>query len=314
MQPQMTAQIGNFTFKHLFLNASGVYCRTKQNLDDLLDNQATGGIVTKSATLRSRKGNPNPRYHSILNGAGSINSMGLPNYGLQYYLDYLLSKSFDKPTILSVAGTSFDENIELLKQIQDSDYQGMTELNLSCPNVVGKPQIAYDFETTNKILTEVFKFFKKPIGVKLPPYFDLNHFDQIAKILNQFPLDHVNSINSVGNGLWIDIETESVVIKPKKGFGGIGGKMVLPTGLANVRALRERLKPSIKMIGTGGITSGKDVFAYLLCGADLVSVGTQLGIESPKIFNRLESELAAIMVEKGYTSVNEFRGKLKSLE
>ncbi|CAI6761518.1 ANM_collapsed_G0031960.mRNA.1.CDS.1 [Saccharomyces cerevisiae] len=58
----------------------------------------------------------------------------------------------------------------------------------------------------------------------------------MAKILNEFPLAYVNSINSIGNGLFIDVEKESVVVKPKNGFGGIGGEYVKPTALANVRA------------------------------------------------------------------------------
>ena len=46
-----------------------------------------------------------------------------------------------------------------VKKVQESDFRGLTELNLSCPNVPGKPQIAYDFETTDRILTEVFAYF-----------------------------------------------------------------------------------------------------------------------------------------------------------
>lgn len=60
------------------------------------------------------------------------------------------------------------ENIAMLKKIQESDFSGITELNLSCPNVPGKPQLAYDFEATEKLLKEVFTFFTKPLGVKLP--------------------------------------------------------------------------------------------------------------------------------------------------
>lgn len=89
---------------------------------------------------------------------------------------------------------------------------------------------------TEQILTEIFSFYTKPLGVKLPPYFDIAHFDQIASILNKFPLAFVNSINSVGNGLVIDPDKEQVVIKPKEGFGGIGGEYIKPTALANVRA------------------------------------------------------------------------------
>ncbi len=111
---------------------------------------------------------------------------------------------------------SVEENIELLRKIEASNFRGITELNLSCPNVPGKPQVAYDFPLTEQILEQVFSFFTKPLGVKLPPYFDLAHFDQMAEILNKFPLTYINSINSIGNGLYIDPETEAVVIKPKR--------------------------------------------------------------------------------------------------
>ena len=95
----------------------------------------------------------------------------------------------------------------------------------------------------------------------------------------------MNSINSIGNGLYIDSDKEEVVIKPKGGFSGLGGEYVKPTALANVRAFAQRLKPEIKIIGTGGITCGKDVFEHLLCGATLVQVGTQLHQEGPQVLN-----------------------------
>lgn len=187
----------------------------------------------------------------------------------------------------------------------------MVELNLSCPNVPGKPQIAYDFETTESILSEVFSYFTKPLGVKLPPYFDIVHFDQAAAVFNKYPLVFVNCINSIGNGLVI--EDETVVIKPKNGFGGIGGDYVKPTALANVHAFYQRLNPSIQIIGTGGVKSGRDAFEHILCGASMVQIGTALHQEGPSIFERITNELKAIMIEKGYQSLEDFRGKLHYL-
>ena len=278
-----------------------------------LENSAAGAFITKSATLAPREGNPEPRYADV--PLGSINSMGLPNNGVDYYLDYALKyqMNHEAPLFFSVAGTSVDENIALLQKIQDSDFQGVTELNLSCPNVPGKPQVAYDFPLTEKILTEVFQFFTKPLGVKLPPYFDMAHFDQMAEILNKFPLIYVNSINSIGNGLYIDPESDQVVIRPKEGFGGIGGEYVKPTALANVRAFATRLKPEIKIIGTGGILTGQDAYEHLLCGATMLQIGTQLQKEGPAIFERIAQELEAIMKKKGYQSIADFRGKVKTI-
>lgn len=302
----------DYTFNNPLMNASGVHCMTQKEMDELSES-AAGAFVTKSATLQHRDGNPEPRYYDV--PLGSINSMGLPNLGLQYYLDYALDRQnkFETPMFFSVAGMSVDENIEMLKVIQESDYKGITELNLSCPNVPGKPQVAYDFPLTEEILTKVFAFFTKPLGIKLPPYFDLAHFDEMADVLNKFPLTYVNSVNSVGNGLYIDTESEEVVIKPKDGFGGIGGEYIKPTALANVRAFYTRLNPSIKIIGTGGIRSGKDVFEHLLCGATMVQIGTELHKEGPAIFERISKELKELMTEKGYHSIDEFRGKLKSI-
>lgn len=306
----LASKIGTFSFQSCLMNAAGVYCYDKDELA-LVDQSQAGTFVTKSATLHPRTGNPEPRYREL--PLGSINSMGLPNLGIDYYLDYLLSlqESTDKKYFLSMTGLTREETLELLHKVEDSVFNGLIELNLSCPNVLGKPQLAYDLETTESLLTDVFTFFTKPLGIKLPPYFDLVHFDQAAEVFNKFPLTFVTCINSVGNGLVI--EDETVVIKPKTGFGGIGGEYIKPTALANVHAFYQRLKPSIQIIGAGGVQSGRDVFEHILCGASMVQVGTALQKEGVEIFQRLSNELATIMEEKGYQSIEDFRGKLQYL-
>lgn len=297
-----------YALKNCLMNASGVHCFKEAELDELQASKA-GTYVTKTATLHPRSGNPEPRYFDL--PQGSINSMGLPNEGLAYYLTYLEKQDPKNLAFCSVTGMSYEETLTLMETIEKSSFSGFTELNLSCPNLPGKPQVAYDFPLTEKLLTEIFSFFTKPLGIKLPPYFDLAHFDEISAILNQFPLKYVNCINSIGNGLVVDPDLEKVVIKPKNGFGGLGGEMVKATALANVHAFYTRLKPEIKIIGTGGVKTGEDVFLHLLCGASLVQVGTQLHQEGPAVFARLAEELACIMKEKGYEKISDFQGKLR---
>ena len=163
-------KVGQFTFDNCLMNAAGVHCMTKEELAEV-DASAAGSFVTKTGTLEARPGNPEPRYVNV--PLGSINSMGLPNNGFEYYLDYVIELQKQPNTknhFLSLVGLSPEETHTILKKVQESDYEGLVELNLSCPNVPGKPQIAYDFETTTEILTEVFSYFTKPLGVKLPPY------------------------------------------------------------------------------------------------------------------------------------------------
>ena len=166
-------KVGQFTFDNCLMNAAGVHCMTEEELAEV-EASAAGSFVTKTGTLEARPGNPEPRYVNV--PLGSINSMGLPNNGFEYYLDYVIELQKQPNTknhFLSLVGLSPEETHTILKKVQESDYEGLVELNLSCPNVPGKPQIAYDFETTTEILTEVFSYFTKPLGVKLPPYFDI---------------------------------------------------------------------------------------------------------------------------------------------
>lgn len=302
--------ISNKKFSNCLMNASGVKCMTLEELSNM-KNSGSGTWITKSCTLSPREGNPSPRYVDLK--LGSINSMGLPNLGFEFYLDYVLNehKEGNDNLFFSVAGLTLDDNIEMLNQIEKSDFQGLVELNLSCPNIPGKPQTGYDFERTEEVLNKVFSFYTKHLGVKLPPYFDMVHFEMVADILNKYPIQFVTCINSIGNALYI--EDESVVIKPKGGFGGIGGAYVKPTALANVRMFYKLLRKDISIIGCGGVETGRDVFEHILCGASMVQVGTQLMKDDTKIFSKLSSELKEIMKTKNYATLSDFKGMLKEL-
>jgi dihydroorotate dehydrogenase (fumarate) len=295
-------------------NASGAMCTTKSDLGLLADSYA-GAVLTKSCTLAYRNGNPKPRYHET--PIGSINSMGIPNLGYEVYAQTALehhSKYPQKPYFVSVSGMSINENLDILAHLNQTEQIAAIELNLSCPNLPGKPQVAYDFPQTERMLDAVFDVYQKPLGIKLPPYFDLVHFEQIATILNQYPLHFVTCVNSIGNGLVIDWQTETSVIKPKGGLGGIGGDYIKPTALANVRIFSQLLRPSIAVIGCGGVKSGSDAFEHILCGASAVQIGTQLMKEGTDCFERIATELQQIMHQKGYTNINDFKGKLKTIE
>jgi dihydroorotate dehydrogenase (fumarate) len=302
-------------FANPFMNASGVSGSTAPELAAMLAS-TSGAVVTKSCTCEFRQGNPEPRIYSAPTQGYSINSMGLPNLGFDFYLDYARNFCGSKPLFFSMAGMTLEDNVDMARRLCPVALEKgvMLELNLSCPNLANKPQVAYDFESARKYIAAVSAVYTAPLGVKLPPYFDIVHFDEIALILNAFPnVKFVTCVNSLGNGLMIDIDTEKVLIKPKAGFGGIGGKWILPTALANVRALSERC-PDKMVIGCGGVVSGEEAFMHILCGATLVQIGTTLWDEGPGAFTRIQQELVAIMEKKGYTSVDQFRGKVKVID
>lgn len=312
MSINLQTTFAGLTLESCIYNASGPWCTTQADLEGI-GSSAAAAILTKSATLERRKGNPSPRY--VETTFGSINSMGLPNEGYQFYAGLAgTMQTYDKPYLLSVAGLSLENNLTMLQELNKVEEIDAIELNLSCPNVPGKPQTGYDFERTQEVLEKACALCQHPLGVKLPPYFDLIHFQQMADILNQYPIQFVTCVNSIGNGLVIDVALEQVVIKPKGGFGGIGGDYIKPTALANVRQFYLLLRHDIAVIGCGGVKTGADVFEHLLCGATAVQVGTQYHREGPSCFLRLKQELEALLLEKGYGSIEAVRGALKVIE
>lgn len=293
------------------MNASGCHCTTKDELIELYKNKYCDIVVSKSCTVKPRKGNPKPRYYED-NGT-SINSTGLRNKGLFFYMSMLIffhkynkDNNIIKPKkyIISFADLG---NINFFLHYILTHYKAYGiplyfELNLSCPNIPGKGQLGYDFDETYKLLYHVFGNIdeeliinnKINIGVKLPPYFDTVHFKQMADVLNQFPLSHITCINSLGNG-FIFNESMNQAVAGNAGYGGIGGGIIKPFGLSNVRKFNELLDSDIEIYGCGGVIDGRDVLEYQYCGASVIQVGTELYRIGPDIFKIIKEEYKEII-------------------
>jgi len=307
----LSTVIAGVSFRVGLMNASGALCVTQAELEELGESDA-GAIVTKSMTPLPREGNPHPRYAAI--EGGSINSMGLPNLGYPAYAKLIPElKRFEKPVIASLAGLKPDDFLEGARALHAAEPD-LIEVNLSCPNLPGEPQIGYDFEGTERLLSAIREILTIPFGVKLPPYFDPIHHQKIADVLQRVGVAFVTMINSVGNTLVVDPEQEMVVIKPKGGFGGLGGRIIKPVALANVRALWKIWGDRIPIIGTGGVENGTDIFEHVLCGASAVQIGTALVEEGCGVFARLEREVTACLQRKGYMSLMACRGKLREID
>lgn len=301
-------KIAGVEFDSYICNASGPIDSTLKELESIAKSDSSA-IMMKSCTVEPRRGNQKPRYIRL--PLGSIQSMGLPNLGYKEYVKLSAQlKKYNKPLIASVAGLSVEDYRKMIRAFQNSDVD-LIEVNLSCPNLEGKSQVAYDFEQTEKVLCRISNLGNKPLGLKLPPYYDLAHHKKMAELIKKYDICFITCINSVGNTLVIDAETEMPVIKPKKGFGGLCGDYIKPIALANVRAFYELLENKIPIFGVGGIKSGIDAFEFLLAGAIAVQIATTLEKEGPSCFTRINRELAEILQKKGYNSTEEARGKLK---
>ena len=304
----LKTRLGSLKFTNPIYNASGVYSRTYNELNSMFLTHS-GAVITKSCTFKQRNGNEGFPYWE--NDKISINSMGLPNFGYKYYCDYIKKiKDVNKHCFLSIANINNIETETILKYISKKDYIKYPEINVSCPNIIGKEQLAYNLPNLEYFLSEIVeKTYNKPFGLKLPPFFDPVHIENICRLLQQYKnLKYLTCVNSIGNALEIDTQHNTGVITPKNGLGGLGGDYILPVALSNVYQFKKRM-PHLDIIGCGGIKTGKDVYKHILVGASLVQIGTTLNREGVKCITKILDELKKEMNYHGFESLDDFRGK-----
>ncbi len=313
----LKSKIGNVEINPCIMNASGPRCITEDELSDIA-NSSSGAVVTKTMTLESRTGNQEPRYFA--DDLGSINSSGLPNLGYKEYSSIILKlkkkmkdkKILGKPIIASISGMKYQDFSVMAKEMNKS--ADIIEVNLSCPNLVGKPQIAYDFETSEKLLGELRSIIQVPMTVKLPPYLDTVYRKKMSDILLKNKVDGITLINSIGHTLIIDSDKEETVIKPNNGLGGLGGKYIKPVALGNIWGFYSFIGKRIPIIGVGGIYSGKDAYEHILAGASAVQIGTAYQEQGTQVFSRVKKELEIVLKEKKVKNIQDKVGKLKMLD
>lgn len=304
-------------------NAAGPHSVTRQELFEIGES-ASGAIITKSMTHCPREGNPEPRWFPRLaGGRGSINSMGLNNLGYREYAALIPElKPFGKPVIASISYAPCEHKLpleaqyhEISQALVDAGADAL-EINLSTPNLTGIP-IANDPENIRRVLSPILDDIDAPISVKLPPYNnDLPLFGEVAALLIELEVDAIVTMNSEPNTMDVDLETRTKVIKPREGYGGLGGPALLPIALAEVNRFFKYFKEHdapIEIWGCGGVARPVDAIKHFLAGASVVQIGTLLMWEGPNVFEVLWRGIEHWLQEHGHSHVGEIVGTVREL-
>lgn len=243
-------------------------------------------FVSKTITVEPRSGNPPPRLWET--AAGMINSIGLPNRGLDGYLEHDLPilAGLDVPLITNVMGATPDEFATLVEAIDARAEVAAIELNVSCPNVETGLDLGAEPGQLAGLLEAVRPRTRKPLIVKLTP--NTADVAAVAAAAEATGADAVSLINTLRalarrpdrSGAWLG-----------GGTGGLSGPAVRTVALAQVAAVAARV--TIPIVGMGGVSSGRDALDLLDCGATLVAVGTE-SFRDPAAGWRIASELAGI--------------------
>jgi dihydroorotate dehydrogenase (NAD+) catalytic subunit len=278
---------------HPVINASGTFDAVAARRvygDVLLERFPFAAFVSKTITPEPRAGNEPQRIWET--PAGMINSIGLPNKGLEGFLAEDLPKLAELPVplIVSVMATGHEEFARLVRGVGERDEVAAIELNVSCPNVHSGLIVGEQPAETESLLEALRPLTEKPLIVKLTP--NVANPADVAAAAEQGGADAVSLINTLKASA-IDPATGQPGIAA--GHGGLSGPAVRPIAIAQLRAVGAAV--SIPVIGMGGVSSGPDALEFLDAGATLVAVGTE-SFRDPRAGARVAGEISRALQDR----------------
>lgn len=280
-------------------------------LENVLDLDVVGGIVTKAVSLEPRSGAPEPRVAEF--DGGMINAVGLANPGLaevsRTQVPWLATHHAGTRKLYNVVGFAVEEFASVVRGLEQaaSDFPAAVdgyELNVSCPNIKqGGTEFGADPSSLRAVVAMARAATRRPLFVKLSP--TLADIAGAARMAADAGADAITVVNTIP-GLVIDVERR----RPALGFGtgGISGRAILPVGVLATWKVSRAVK--VPVMGLGGVAEASDVLQYILAGASLVGIGTA-ALRDPRMPQRIVRELDAWCAAHDVDSLDQLRGSLE---
>jgi dihydroorotate dehydrogenase (NAD+) catalytic subunit len=295
-------EIAGLRLDHPILNGSGTFealAAQRAFGPALLEDFPFSAFVSKTITPQPRAGNPPPRLYE--SPSGLVNSIGLPNKGLDGFLESDLPQLAELPVplIVSVMATSRGEFERMTEAVAVREEVAALELNVSCPNVESGLIVGASADETRTLVAALRSVCSKPLIVKLTP--NAAEPAAIAAAAEEAGADAVSLINTLrarptdprGLGPWLGA-----------GSGGLSGPAIRTIALDQVARVADRV--SIPVIGMGGIESGRHAMEFIAAGARAVAVGTA-SFRDPLAAKRVLSELLRELKSAGIGKLSELR-------
>jgi dihydroorotate dehydrogenase (NAD+) catalytic subunit len=240
---------------------------------------------------------------------GLINAVGLANPGVEAEIEELArAKVLLRPLGAALIASIFADTVEHFAQVAASVVRArpdLIEVNISCPNV--HDEFGTSFSADPGAAADVTAAVKEavagatPVLVKLSP--NVTDIGAIAHAVQAAGADGITAINTL-TGMVIDVHARRPVLANRS--GGLSGPAIRPLAVRCVYEIYRAV--DLPIIGTGGVTSGRDAVEMILAGATAVGIGSAVYSEGPEVFCRIGAEMAALMAELGAEGVEELRG------
>ena len=306
-----TSLLGTKLFGKNIITPIGVAAGFDKNAEvyNPLFNLGFGFVEVGTVTPKAQFGNPRPRVFRLEEDNALINRLGFNNFGSDE-----ISSRIKKNLPNGFLGINIGPNKDTENKIEDYlkcfrkfyDLGGYITINISSPNT----ENLRDFHNKNE-LEELLDAIQKeknilksniPIAVKISPDIENNKVDTVAGILLKYSVDIAIISNTT------DRNRDSLININKLEKGGLSGKPIETRSNELIRNFYKIFGKNIKIIGVGGIDSGKSAFEKILNGASLVQLYTGMVYKGPNIALKISNELIDILKNQGIKKISETIG------
>ena len=276
-----------------------------------LFNLGFGFVEVGTVTPLKQYGNKKPRVFRLEKDKALINRLGFNNSGSDN-----VSKRLKKNKPIGILGVNIGPNWDSKDRVGDyligfkkfynlADY---ITINISSPNTENLRDF-HNLDELENLLDKIFAEKKKlgskiPIALKVSP--DIN--DEIIKDISKLLMEY--KVNALIVSNTTDQNRDNLEDHQKFQRGGLSGKPLRDISNKLINHFFKNLNGQVKIIGVGGVDSGKSAYEKFLSGADFVQLYTGMVFRGPKIAIKINEELKTILKEKKIKSYSEIIGKL----
>lgn len=301
---ELSVKIHDLELKNPVTTASGTYGYGEEFVD-FMDVNRLGAIFVKGITLEVREGNPYPRMAET--PAGMLNSVGLQNKGIDYFIHniYPRIRDYDTHIVPNVNGSTIEDYVAVTEKLNEIREIQSIELNISCPNVKkGGMSFGVNRHSAQEATEAVRKVWDRTLIVKLSP--NVTDIADMARAVVDKGADSVSLVNTF-LGMAINSETRKPILGTVT--GGLSGPAIKPIALRMVWDVYRAVK--VPVIGMGGIMNTADAIEFILAGSTAIQVGTANFID-PSISIKIIDGIEEYMDRHGVKSVTELIGALQT--
>ena len=272
-----------------------------------------GFVEVGTITPLKQYGNPKPRVFRLVEDEALINRLGFNNSGAKNVVNRI--RSNDPLGLLGInigpnknSKNRLGDYVECLKTFHE--VANYITINISSPNTEDLRSF-HDQTKLNELLQTIYKEKKTlnsniPIVVKVSPDINEKQINKISEVLLN------NSVEAVIISNTSDSTRDKLYNIQSHQKGGLSGKPIEEKSSKLINKFFKILNGRIKIIGVGGVDSGKSAYEKFLAGANYVQLYTGMVFRGPNIVNIIKKELKELLFKDGVKNFSEIIGNKRT--